>query len=248
MARQRVLIYGSCVSRDTFEHMNPTEYELIRYVARQSVLSAISPAVTQLRPPSLSSAFQQRMVDGDFQSNLLQLVEGSDQPPDLVLVDLVDERLGVHLFPDGSVVTRTPELIASGVAGSMPPDVRHVTFGSAEHRALWSPAIRSFGERLRKVVGPVRIVVLDIPWASRSVDGEPPPTSFGLTARDVNSVMSEYVDSAVHALGAEVVKLAPDEVLSNPQHPWGPAPFHYAERVYVDIVSRLTNRPGSARE
>ena len=37
-----MFIYGSCVSRDTFEFLRPLGYGLVDYVARQSLISAFS--------------------------------------------------------------------------------------------------------------------------------------------------------------------------------------------------------------
>jgi acetyltransferase-like isoleucine patch superfamily enzyme len=38
--------------------------------------------------------------------------------------------------------------------------------------------------------------------------------------------------------------MEPSEVVSSPHHPWGDAPFHYAEKVYLEIVRRLTGAEG----
>jgi acetyltransferase-like isoleucine patch superfamily enzyme len=38
--------------------------------------------------------------------------------------------------------------------------------------------------------------------------------------------------------------MEPSEVVSSPDHPWGDAPFHYSEKVYLELVRRLTGAEG----
>ncbi|PUB32373.1 glycosyl transferase family 2 [Promicromonospora sp. AC04] len=244
MSKTRVFVYGSCVSRDTFEHLDPEQFELLEYVARQSVLSATTRPVESVAPPVLTSRFQQRMVTGDFRSSLRPLLAQHAADIDLLLVDLTDERLGVYLLPDGTVVTRSVELIESGAEQSLPPGAQHVAFGTQQHYEYWSGAIRALGDSIRQTAPRAAVALLDIPWAEWSESGQQTPDSFGIGAAQANPVFRSYVEVAVQALGAHVVSLDPAEVLSGPHHPWGDAPFHYAEKVYLEVALRLTGQDG----
>ena len=244
MSKTRVFIYGSCVSRDTFEHLDPEQFELVEYVARQSVLSATTRSVETLAPPVLESRFQQRMVTGDFQSSLRPLLAQHAADIDVLLVDLTDERLGAYLLPDGTVVTRSVELIESGVEQALPSGTRHVAFGTQQHYEYWTGAVQALGESIRSTMPRVAVALLDIPWAEWSESGQPTPDSFGVGAAQANPVFSSYVRAAAQALGAHTISLGPAEVLSGPHHPWGDAPFHYSENVYLEIVRRLTGAEG----
>ncbi|MEU2202205.1 DUF6270 domain-containing protein [Isoptericola sp. NPDC019482] len=244
MSKNRVFIYGSCVSRDTFEHLDPTQFELLQYVARQSALSAYTRPVTLVGPPQLESPFQQRMVSGDYASSMQTLVPEVASQTDLVIVDLVDERLGAYVLPDGSVVTRSPELIQSGAEQHLPPGSQHFPFGSEQHFQYWSQGIAAVGALIRHHMPHAAIVLLDIPWAERSESGTPTPPSFGVTASEANPIFQPYVNVAADALSARVISMRPGAVTSSPDHPWGDAPFHYAERVYLEIVRRLTGQDG----
>jgi hypothetical protein len=244
MSKTRVFIYGSCVSRDTFEHLDPEQFELVEYVARQSVLSATTRPVEMLPPPTLDSRFQQRMVNGDFTSNLRPLLTQRAGEIDVLLVDLTDERLGVYLLPDGTVVTRTVELIESGAEQSLPQGAHHVAFGTQQHFEYWSGAVRALGDAIRNTQPQIAVAILDIPWADWSESGQQTPESFGIGAAQANPVFRSYVEVAVQALGAHVVTLDPSEVMSSSHHPWGDAPFHYAESVYLRAVRQLTGTEG----
>lgn len=244
MTSTRVFIYGSCVSRDTFEHLDPEQFSLVHYVARQSALSATTRPVELMAPPSAASRFQQRMLEGDFRSTLRPLLQQHANETDVLLVDLTDERLGVYLLPDGTVVTRSVELIESGAEQSLPAGTHYVQFGTQQHFEFWSGAIQALGDTIRQTMPHASVALLNVPWAEWSESGAPTPDSFGVTAAQANPVFDSYAEIAGEALGAHVITLDPADVVSGPHHPWGDAPFHYAERVYLDIVRRLTGSEG----
>ncbi|MEU4362025.1 DUF6270 domain-containing protein [Promicromonospora sp. NPDC023987] len=244
MSKTRVFIYGSCVSRDTFEHFDPEQFELVEYVARQSVLSAYTKPVELMAPPTLKSRFQQRMITGDFSSSLRSQMATHSAATDFVLVDLTDERLGAYLLPDGSIVTRSVELIESGGEQYLPQGTQHIAFGTQQHFDYWTTAMEYIGEQMRSQMSQATIVLLDIPWAEWSESGTETPGSFGMRAAEANPVFRTYTRAAAQALGAHVISMEPSEVVSSPDHPWGDAPFHYSENVYLEIVRRLTGAKG----
>jgi len=245
MTKHRVFIYGSCVSRDTFEHFDPEQFELVQYVARQSALSAYTRPVTLVEPPRLESPFQQRMVSGDYKSSLQNLIPDLGMQTDLVLVDLADERLGAYVLPDGSVVTRTIELIESGAENDLPQGTQLLPFGSELHLQYWTSGITSVGKLLRQYMPHAAIVLLDIPWADQSKDGTPTPLSFGVGAETANPLYKAYAQTASRALNARTVTLESSQVRSDPEHPWGDAPFHYAADVYQRIAQLICRDEGS---
>src|SRR5690606_29154368 len=83
-------------------------FEVVAYIARQSLLSAGRDASAHL-PDGLEidSDFQRRMMTGDFAGNLAGRLAEAAPTTDVLLWDLADERHGVHVFEDGSVVTRS---------------------------------------------------------------------------------------------------------------------------------------------
>ncbi|MDR7382055.1 DUF6270 domain-containing protein [Promicromonospora iranensis] len=244
MSKTRVFIYGSCVSRDTFEHLDPEHFELVEYVARQSVLSAYTKPVELMAPPTLKSRFQQRMITGDFSSSLRSQMATHGSATDFVLVDLTDERLGAYLLPDGSIVTRSVELIESGGEQYLPQGTQHIAFGTQQHFEYWTTAMEYVAEQMRTQMSQATIVLLDIPWAEWSETGAQTPGSFGMQAAEANPVFRSYAQAAAQALGAHVISMEPSEVVSSPHHPWGDAPFHYSEKVYLEVVRRLTGAEG----
>ncbi|QAY63615.1 hypothetical protein ET495_10540 [Xylanimonas allomyrinae] len=234
-----VFIWGSCVSRDTYSRMTPGTYRLLAYVARQSAISAATPPVTGVAPPRLDSAFQERMVRGDFESNLLPMIKAAATSIDVLLVDLTDERLGVLTVPDGTAITRSNELIASGADRSLREEYAHRTFGSDAHFETWLDAVDAVGRSIRAAAPGLRIVLLDIAWARHFENGEPTPASYGLSAAAGNGLMRRYVDAAAAALRAHVVSLPESAVTADAAHVWGEAPFHYTSATYAKAVTAI---------
>ena len=68
-----VFIYGSCVSRDSYERLDSAMFPLVSYVARQSLISSFSRPATFVSMPEftgLTSKFQIKMLGGDLESSL----------------------------------------------------------------------------------------------------------------------------------------------------------------------------------
>jgi hypothetical protein len=223
----RTLIYGSCVSRDSFEYLGEP-FHLSTYIARQSLISAMAPAFPL--PDGVgeyTSPFQRRVALGDAASDLLVHLERQHRETDLVLWDLTDERLGVYLDPGGRALTRTVEMMTSGSEDAIRARARYVPFGSDEHFTLWRTALDAFVERLDRLRLRDRVILLDVAWASRTVRLHRAPSSFGTSARTANQWYRRYARSAEHA-GIEVASLGSARVRAADSHRWGAAPFHYS--------------------
>lgn len=234
----RTLIYGSCVARDTFEFL-PQNYELVRYIARQSLISAYSPPAESYAIPRLDSPFQHRMLEGDRTSNLPAMLE-NHRDVDLLLFDITDERLGVYALPDGSFITRTVELIRSGHEDSLPAGTRLLEWGSGEHLELWTGALSRFAADVSRLGLIHKLRPLSIPWASRTTAGQPTPASFGLTARQGNRWNRAYLARVAERTGVRLLRPSPwRPVRSSEQHRWGPAPFHYTDVIYQDVAEKI---------
>lgn len=238
----RQLVYGSCVSRDLVEIALGGPDMVSGYVARQSLISAFSGRVSTLAVPDDAplSPFQRRMVDGDIHRGLEeQLRAAAARGVEEVLWDLVDERLGVYVLEDGSPVTRSIDLMTSGLDAELSQRAALLPLGSSEHLRRWTSALA----RLHSVTAELgmRVTLLDIPWAERDDCGEATPGSFGVSAAAANVAFRPYVDAAGSIFGT--ASLDASEVMAARDHRWGPAPFHYT----VDTYRRAAREVERAR-
>lgn len=235
----RVLVFGSCVARDTIEFADAESVELRGYVARQSLISAGFDASAHL-PEALdiSSKFQERMIRADFSGSLLHRLEGLAGEIDVLLWDLADERHGVHRFPDGTVVTRSIDTIRAETVSALLEATEHIPFGTDEHFALWHESVDAFDARLRELDLFERTIVLEVPWALRTTEGKTTPWSMGVRAGDANKRYRRYYDY-LRQTGHHIVELPAEVVLADPEHKWGLAPFHYTPEVYREVLWQL---------
>lgn len=190
--------------------------------------------------------FQRRMVEGDWTGSLLHRLRARQEDVDLVLWDLCDERLGVWRLADGRVVTRSVDGMSSGLDAAVAAEAEHVSLGDPQHRALFQDRLRSFRQDLDDLGLRARTLVLAPAWATQDDEGTPTPSSYGLRAAAANPIFSDYHDLVEELVGVPVLRIPADEVRATRQHRWGPAPFHYADPVYLSLVTRIQARATSA--
>lgn len=175
----KIAIFGSCVSRDSVEFMPVAE--VVTYVARHSVTSLQSPHGTDRIDLSvLTSEFQKRMVTSDLNGTGLERIVGNSKDIDIVLLDLVDERRGFWLFPDGSTMTNSIEVESCGAARDARRNgARIVEFGTEEHFGRWKTGYYKLIDGLQEAGLGDKTILLDIEWAA-AVDGAQHPQSDSL--------------------------------------------------------------------
>lgn len=167
-------IFGSCVSRDTCEF--DAEVNVVAYIARHSVTSLRSPhGDGDISAGALESSFQQRMVTSDLRGDGLDRLISSADDLDAVLLDLVDERRGFWLFPNGTTMTNSLEVELCGAdTRAEEAGARLVEFGTDEHFYAWRHGFSALVDGLKKAKLWERTVLLDIEWAC-ALDGAPQP-------------------------------------------------------------------------
>lgn len=235
----RVLIYGSCVTRDAVEFWDPGQLTMVDYVARQSLISAMAPPSRpeDFRLSQIDSSFQRRMLRGDVESSLLTVFDERRDDYDLVLWDLTDERNGVQAHPDGGWITRLrnfeKEKLFRGELG------RTVPLSDPEHSRLWNRALDAFLTALSERDLLDRLVINATSWARTDDHGE----DFSPAEAEADALIARLTRSAIGA-GVPSVKPAPETVHGLVDHKWGRAPFHYAPDTYRSMTEDLTRRFG----
>lgn len=227
------LIYGSCVSRDLVR-IDSERFTPGYYTARQSWISGVS---TPSRPPTikLASAFQKRMVEDDFRSSARTIMI-STRPgrSDLILLDLIDERVGVFKFGQG-YVTYSNELKNS--RSLSPAQTTHlIEFGSDQHFELWTESATELRDLLTPYMLKVRLIAAT--FAETMVDGSMLKPFRGVAAAQWNRLYERYYAYADN-LGFNLVEHDPKFAVSTPEHKWGATPFHYVDDAYLDFGSKI---------
>lgn len=230
---KKVLVYGSCVSRDLVS-MNPEELTCLDYVARQSWISAGTATISVDIRSSLPSAFQNRMLQGDIKSTAIEVLKQKSGDSDFILLDLVDDRFGVREC-NGGYITPSAEFQSSG-AGTQLSVGKLIAFGTDEHFLLWKSAAQIIVANLGPVLG--KTFVLQAKFANQTIEGTPVPPARGRDAESWNTDYDRYY-RFLRELGFAVLELPDDLALSTSAHQWGAAPFHYISDAYSWWFSKI---------
>lgn len=236
MSATRILIHGSCVSRDTVPFLGPG-FQLVKYTARQSMISAMSPAVNLPAEPRLNSPFQARLVRDDFASSMSAMLRAPAVDVDLLLLDLVDERMGVVGLPGGGYMTRSQELLDSGLLREIPDASPVIPFGSEEHFALWRPAAERYVELLRETGLLDRTLLVEATFAATTDTGGLATSWLGEPAAAWNERYRRY--HAVLTHGGLRTHVVGERAVACSTHRWGPAAYHYADDAYRAIAQAV---------
>lgn len=241
--KTRVVIYGSCVSRDTFDFLDRNHFQLDRYIARQSLISAYAEAtpLNEMDIEPLSSDFQKRTIRDDFRSSLHQDLLTFGHNADVVLWDLTDERYGVWDLGGGQYITRSIELFASGIDQRLMKTARLVPFGSADHLQLWTDALGKFSNSILSADLRLAPILINPPWATFDQRGRLVRGTHGLHPRSANQMFRVY---ARRAAGISTHTISSRWPLTNSGHQWGRAPYHYTDRTYRRMAKEIALRAG----
>ncbi|SDN22031.1 hypothetical protein SAMN05216355_101277 [Actinomyces ruminicola] len=236
-----VSVFGSCVSRDTVEVLRRRGWRVGAYVARQSLLSAGSRAPGDaLDLEGFDSAFVRRVHAEDLAGDRHSRLAAAAARTDVLLWDIVDERLGVLELPDGELLTRTTEGLTAGLYDSL-EGARLLEFGSDEHFERWEAALPAWRAELAGLGLADRTLLLHTPWAIVDEGGEHTPTSWGVGAVEANWFAERYYQAAAEATGVRVLRLPDELTVAGTHHTWGPAPFHYQDAAYTWLADRIAH-------
>jgi hypothetical protein len=237
----RLLIYGSCVSRDILNYQrDKTQLVLIDYYARSSIASLGAqsiemPAVVQ----NITSKFQRRMVERDIRKDFLKNLVNLHF--DLLLIDLIDERFNLYVTPQGKACTLSVELLTSGFSCDSDGGSR-CYFGSEQFWHLWQAGWLVLLNKLRSLGVLDRLLVNQVFWGSQTEKGgnfEPHYSS-----RQIDSA-NQFLDRMYQRIKADIpsnqfLKFDHGLMTGSIKHTWGISPFHYVDAYYQAAIEQLT--------
>lgn len=240
----KLAIVGSCVSRDLLTHQPEAEshFRLGPYVSRATMISMASepsPALVTLLETESTKSFDDRRFHHDVRKNYFDLLRRS--APDVVVVDLIDERHSTCCFEDGRAITYTALskqflqkhgwLRRTAVVAPLSDD-----WGRRQ-----AAATEAVAARLRATLPHARFLVHEAKYATHHLSAEG-----GVVAFDDQSKIERwnaYLDEAYarlrELLGGERLAVDDGLVRGGGNHLWDLAPFHYDRSYYVDLARRL---------
>lgn len=235
----KVLILGSCVSRDVFRLMESDKCKLESYYGRSSFASAFcSEKVKDIWSRNISSSFQARMVSADLNKKWPDVLRNTEF--DVLLVDFIDERFHLGFFSNGAVCTLSNELRGSGFDRKV-ARARGIQTGSDEHYELWEKGWTSFIELISSLGKKQRVLLNVVKWAEAASDGNVP--AWGFTSEQIFSanlyLEKLYSRAAADLEPSQVMRVDSQYFVSSLDHKWGAAPFHYIDAYYLNALDSI---------
>jgi hypothetical protein len=235
----RIFIYGSCVSRDAYEFLDKSSNELLGYTARQSLISAANkPFHADAASGSLTSRFQVKNLQGDFDGNVLKTLTDIANTVDHVFWDLTDERLGVIEVEAGTYITRSTELVQSGLLTDITAS-KWIKFGTDEHFTLWEDAVSRFSQLVRSRGLESKIVLFNLPWSMYEDGGGTLGRYWAMTPDEANNTFARYMAVIRAHMDVFLLELPWAATISSRSHKWTLAPYHYVDDVYQEVAIAL---------
>ncbi|MDR1186655.1 MAG: DUF6270 domain-containing protein [Bifidobacteriaceae bacterium] len=238
----RVLIYGSCVSRDVFEFFEPADgIELVEYVARSSMISAMSKRPFEgVDVDAIQSAFRRRMVGWDLGSTKVKdLIAEADF--DIILIDLIDERYPLLRRGRETFATDSSEFEETGFVET---SERRLDWRSRERLAAWRRAWRRLARELKRAKKLDAVRLNRAFWATKMSDGtDYPGVAVNPAAHgQVNAVLAQMYAWIERDLDlSQVYDYEDSELTADTEHKWGTAPYHfppaYNQRLKANLLA-----------
>ena len=235
----KVLIIGSCVSRDIFNYDKEQHFELTSYFARSSFASAFSTIPTVDRySANLTSRFQAAIVKADLEKTAQSTLSGTQF--DVLLVDLIDERFKLFSDPDGSVFTVSNELCKAGFDPEKVPG-ELIKSGTNEHFALWEAGWEKFVGLMKSAGALPKVIGNRTAWSAQTKTGKEFGSGFSLARINAANAYLErlYERMSRDLQASQFVQPPADTIFGDEDHQWGLSPFHYVDEYYKFFLQRL---------
>lgn len=236
-----VAIWGSCVTRDTFE-LGGRWDEPLSYHARSSWISQAAPVPVSPVPVPGGAGFAERMVREDLTKSIL--AESVAAAPDLVIFDLIDERFDVVESAGSrfSVNDYYPRLDLEAALRATAE--RTVAFRDEERDELFTDAVRTLADEWLAALPTARFALHRAWYTARSTDPENHPfyASAPLQVRWANQRLARHYEALHQAFGSRLHVVEPDSglhLVGDPGHKWGLAHYHYVPSYYEECLSQI---------
>lgn len=238
-------IYGSCVSRDLFEMEEANKFQCQEYVARHSIVSAVSKPI-ELKEDEicLASNFQKRIVLNDIEKSTFQLLK--EKKSEYLIVDFIDERFDLIRIED-SYITKSNELVASGfLNGKEHKEIKRKK-DSRGNIYIEKENIQKYMDefilQIKKIYKPKQIILHKAFLLDEYIDKDGKTQSFGKNYlknnKEVNYILMYMYDYFQQELPCPNILDICCTYKADEQHKWGVAPMHYQREYYEKIVELI---------
>jgi hypothetical protein len=178
------------------------------------------------------------MVERDIRKDFLNDLAGLQF--DVLLLDLIDERLNLYVEPEGRACTLSSELISSGFRANSNGGSKYLS-GSEEFWRLWEAGWVIFVNKLRGLRVLDRLLINQVFWGARTESGgnfEPHYSS-----KHIDSA-NRFLDRMYQRISVDIpsdqfLRFDHGLMTGSIAHTWGISPFHYVDAYYHSAIQQL---------
>jgi len=237
-SEQKIHIIGSCATRDSFRVLNKDSL-VGRYTSRASLISRVWPPLSF----DFSSYFdevnldwKQKMIVQDFAKSGLYL---DDYAEGILIIDFLDEMFKL-LKVGNTYVTKSNEFMRwelEQVLGVSETILR----GRLQDFDLWTDACYKFTDLIPKSIREKTFLHKAF-WSEKYLEnGEVHSFENQAGINFFNKNLAYYYDTFQSIYSpANVLEIAPEKRIADPNHTWGLAPFHYVLEYYQEFDRQVS--------
>lgn len=239
VSKFRILIAGSCVSRDILNYDSGEAFELCGYYARSSFASAFCPVSSKDDfSHNITSKFQSAIVKADLHKTLQSFLKTNEF--DLLVVDLIDERFSIFCEYSGGILTLSNELFSGGYTVDNSAGITVKSF-TDEFYAAWERGWKRFISAVKSNGQLQKIVIHKTFWSDFTQSGKSYAPHF-------NEAQICAANHFLARLYHRIAKDIPQHQFIEPginlrqgadEHRWGVSPFNYIDDYYIFMFNAL---------
>lgn len=242
-SKPRVAIIGSCVTRDLFSHRPELmeKYEVVAYLARQSVISYTSSPCgdVSVRNRISDSGFESRRAQWDMDKSHWKVLEAAR--PDVIIIDFIDERIGV-IFHQGSIITPSGPIIKAFEKAGIEHEIIRPWDNKLIKIREW--AVREFLMRCYSICN--NIIVHKAGWAHEYIENESINSFFDTkykTLVNLNTSVLNQVFENCNLADIPFEVIGGGELMrAGGKYLWSFSPYHYDYSYYKQLSKDLIRR------
>ncbi|QZA81266.1 DUF6270 domain-containing protein [Deefgea piscis] len=230
----KVLIFGSCISRDIFELDKDGSIVIKDYFARSSFASVYSSGgvIVDYDGVDINSPFRRRAVVRDLNNQFINDLKCIEF--DVLILDFIDERFDYFLTDDGAVFVLSDELLQSNF---ILPSGRRIAADSDEKFNLFCLGWNNFWAEIIKLGCESKIIVNAPFWAKETNCGK----KFHVGHVDKNNNILNRIYSIVKkdVPLSQVIVFDKINAYVPLVHKWGCQPFHFNNEFGYNVLGRI---------
>lgn len=237
----RILMYGSCVTRDPVDPLLIDKHavSISAYISKTSFVSQVAAAKDHDLAAPAGDDFAARMIKYDLAKNACQRI--AEQDYDFLIFDFIDERLPLIEY-QGTVFTGSRFFYEAYPA--LAKLRRSIDVYSESGQAIALDSLRRFLSRVKEINFPQEKIILHRAWWARSFRDNGKDRLF--SERDLSEIHKNnvFLSALYRVFKSEIpdsltIEVDKSLVVADGAHKWGKDPFHYIESYNEEFRDQL---------